>query len=184
VLGAVTDAPKGWLQFCAENPDDCRASVEAPREVVLTPTLLQQLFSSNSFANSRVKWTSDVELYGRTEHWAYALGRGDCEDIVLLKRRLLTKAGWPLSALLITVVEDPSANNGRHAILTIRTDHGEFILDNQTPEVLFWHELSLPDAAKRDGPEGLACVSRPAAQARKSALMLRKCRAILLCPAR
>jgi predicted transglutaminase-like cysteine proteinase len=68
-----------------------------------------------------VKWTSDAELYGKVEHWAYPLDRGDCEDIVLLRRRLLAEAGWPLGALLITTVEFPSADNGRHAVLTVRT---------------------------------------------------------------
>ena len=48
--------------------------------------------------------------------------------------------GWPTSALLITVVDDPGAHNARHAVLTVRTDRGEFILDNRTPEVLFWYE--------------------------------------------
>jgi predicted transglutaminase-like cysteine proteinase len=141
-LGAVTKAPSGWLQFCSENPAECRPAAQDPRDVVLTPDLLQQLFSINSYANDRVKWTSDAELYGKTEHWAYPLDRGDCEDIVLLKRRLLANAGWPLGALLITTVEDPSDKNGRHAVLTVRTDRGELILDNQTPEILFWYETN------------------------------------------
>lgn len=142
VLDTVTEAPSGWRQFCAAHPDECRPSTDAPRNVVLTPDLLQQLFSINSFANSRVRWTKDSELYNKPEHWAYPLDRGDCEDIVLLKRRLLAEAGWPLGALLITVVEEPHAANNRHAVLTVRTDRGEFILDNQTPEVLFWYETN------------------------------------------
>lgn len=141
-LGSVTKAPSGWLQFCAENPDDCRPIADAPRDIVLTPDLLQQLFAINSYSNDRVKWTSDTELYGKTERWAYPLDRGDCEDIVLLKRRLLAKAGWPMSALLITTVEDRTADKGRHAVLTVRTDRGELILDNQTPEILFWYETN------------------------------------------
>jgi predicted transglutaminase-like cysteine proteinase len=141
-LGAVTKPPSGWLQFCSENPAECRPAAEEPRDVVLTHDLLQQLFSINAYANDRVKWTSDAELYGEIEHWAYPLDRGDCEDIVLLKRRLLAKAGWPMGALLITLVEDPAAKNGRHAVLTVRTDRGELILDNQTPEILFWYETN------------------------------------------
>src|SRR6201999_2613696 len=77
-LGSVTKAPSGWVQFCAESPDECRPPAEEPRDVTLTPELLQQLFSINSFANDRVKWTSDAELYGKTERWAYPLDRGDC----------------------------------------------------------------------------------------------------------
>ena len=139
-LGAITKAPNGWLQFCGENPDECRPITEEPRDVILTPDLLQQLFAINSFVNDRVKWTSDTELYGKTEHWAYPLDRGDCEDFVLLKRRLLARAGWPIGALLITTVEDRRAEIGRHAVLTVLTDRGELILDNQTPEILFWYE--------------------------------------------
>jgi predicted transglutaminase-like cysteine proteinase len=141
-LGAVTKPPSGWLQFCSDNPAECRPAAEEPRDVVLTPDLLQQLFSINAYVNDRVKWTSDAELYGKTEHWAYPLDRGDCEDIVLLKRRLLAGAGWPLGTLLITTVEDPAAKGERHAVLTIRTDRGEMILDNQTPEILFWYETN------------------------------------------
>ena len=139
-IGNVTKAPSGWLQFCAGNPEECRPAADTPRDVTLTPDLLQQLFSINSYANNRVKWTSDAELYGKVERWAYPLDRGDCDDIVLLKRRLLAKAGWPMSTLLITTVEERGANGGRHAVLTVRTDRGEMILDNQTPEVLFWYE--------------------------------------------
>jgi predicted transglutaminase-like cysteine proteinase len=141
-LGAVTKPPNGWLQFCADNPGECRAPTEASHDVVLTPDLLQQLFQINAFVNDRVKWTSDAELYGKAEHWAYPLDRGDCEDMALLKRRMLAEAGWPIGALLMTVVEDPAEHNERHAVLTVRTDRGEFILDNQTPEVLFWYETN------------------------------------------
>jgi predicted transglutaminase-like cysteine proteinase len=141
-LGAVTKPPSGWLQFCSDNPAECRPAAEGLRDVVLTPDLLQQLFSINAYVNDRVKWTSDAELYGTTEHWAFPLDRGDCEDIVLEKRRLLANAGWPLGTLLITTVEDRSAKNQLHAVLTVRTDRGELILDNQTPEILFWYETS------------------------------------------
>lgn len=141
-LGSITKAPSGWIQFCSENPDDCRAKPDQQRDVILTPDLLQQLYSINHYVNDRVKWTSDEELYGKTEYWTYPLDRGDCEDIVLLKRRLLAKAGWPLGALLITTVQDPSAGKDLHAVLTVRTDRGELILDNQTPEILFWYETN------------------------------------------
>jgi predicted transglutaminase-like cysteine proteinase len=141
-VGGVTKAPAGWLQFCADNPDECRTTHETQRDVTLTPDGLQQLFSINAYANDRVRWTSDSVLYGRAEHWAYPLDRGDCEDIVLLKRRLLAQAGWPIGALLITTVEERKGDAGHHAVLTVRTDRGELILDSQTPEILFWYETN------------------------------------------
>jgi predicted transglutaminase-like cysteine proteinase len=73
------------------------------------------------------------------ERWNYPDdGYGDCEDYVLLKRRMLMQAGWPREALLITVVRDKKGEG--HAVLTVKTDRGEFILDNQEEEVLLWYE--------------------------------------------
>jgi predicted transglutaminase-like cysteine proteinase len=139
-VGAATKAPSGWQQFCAENAEACRADADQARDVVLTPELLQQLYEVNKYVNDRVTWTSDDALYGKAERWTLPLDRGDCEDIVLLKRKMLAKAGWPQGSLLITTVEESGPAKGRHAVLTVRSDRGEMILDNQTPEILFWYE--------------------------------------------
>ena len=46
-----------------------------------------------------------MEVYGRVEFWTYPKsGKGDCDDYVLLKRKLLMKRGWPGSALRLTAV--------------------------------------------------------------------------------
>ena len=39
------------------------------------------------------------------------------------------ESGWPRAALLVTVVREKNGNG--HAVLTVKTDKGEFILDNQ-----------------------------------------------------
>jgi predicted transglutaminase-like cysteine proteinase len=36
-IGNVTKAPSGWLQFCIENPEECRPAIDSPRDVILTP---------------------------------------------------------------------------------------------------------------------------------------------------
>jgi predicted transglutaminase-like cysteine proteinase len=46
------------------------------------------------------------------------------------------QAGWPREALLITVVRDKKGDG--HAVLTVKTNRGEFILDNQETEILSW----------------------------------------------
>ena len=168
-LGNATRAPTGWTKFCVENADECRPAPDQSRDVTLTPALLQQLYEINKFANDRVTWTSDAELYGTSERWAYPLDRGDCEDIVLLKRRLLTKAGWPAGALLITTVEERGAGKGRHAVLTVRSDRGEMILDNQTPEILFWYETSYRYIARQSTIDPNIWVSFSTEQARPPA---------------
>jgi predicted transglutaminase-like cysteine proteinase len=89
--------------------------------------------------NESVKPMTDIEHWGTIEKWSYPDdGYGDCEDYVLLKRRLLIQAGWPREALLITVVRD--RRDEGHAVLTVKSDRGEFILDNQAEAVLPWFE--------------------------------------------
>ena len=93
----------------------------------------------NLFVNSHVKPMTDMEHWGVVERWNYPDdGYGDCEDYVLQKRKLLMQAGWPREALLITVVRDKHGDG--HAILTVKTDKGEFILDNQNDQILLWSD--------------------------------------------
>jgi predicted transglutaminase-like cysteine proteinase len=65
-------------------------------------------------------------------------GYGDCEDYVLLKRRIFIQSGWPREALLVTVVRDK--NEEGHAVLTVITDKGDYVLDNQNEDILIWSE--------------------------------------------
>ena len=93
----------------------------------------------NRWVNANIKPITDLEHWGVVERWNYPDdGYGDCEDYVLEKRRMLMEAGWPREALLITVVRDQ--NGDGHAVLTVKTDKGEFILDNQRDEILLWSE--------------------------------------------
>jgi predicted transglutaminase-like cysteine proteinase len=138
-LGDATRAPIGWIEFCEENPRDCVSHATTARNAVLSTQAWKDLVRVNLWANSHIKPMTDLEHYGVVEKWAYPDdGYGDCEDYVLLKRRMLMQSGWPREALLITVVRDK--NSDGHAILTVKTDKGEFILDNQTDEILLWSD--------------------------------------------
>jgi predicted transglutaminase-like cysteine proteinase len=73
------------------------------------------------------------------ERWSYPDdGYGDCEDYVLLKRRMLIQSGGPREALLVTAVRDKE--NKVHAVLTVTTDKGDYVLDNQIADILPWSE--------------------------------------------
>ena len=79
----------------------------------------------------------DIALYGVSEKWTYPdEGKGDCEDIALLKRRILMREGMPRQALLMTVVRDETGAG--HAVLTVVTDRGDFVLDSKTSRILAW----------------------------------------------
>ncbi|MGH6734896.1 MAG: transglutaminase-like cysteine peptidase [Methyloceanibacter sp.] len=129
--------PIGYVNFCRENGAECRPSPRFADLVQLKATRFDQLAEVNKRVNDAVAPITDLELYGKVEQWAYpAEGKGDCEDYVLLKRRMLIERGWPESTLLITVVRDE--NNEGHAVLTVRTDRGDFVLDNKQPDVMAW----------------------------------------------
>src|SRR6187401_590007 len=136
-LGSSARAPVGWTAFCAEHAPECETKSAEARDVLLTAKAWKDLVRINDWVNDKIKPVTDLEHWGVAERWYYPDdGYGDCEDYVLLKRKMLMQAGWPRQALLITVVRD-SRGDG-HAVLTVKTDRGEFILDNQEPQVLSW----------------------------------------------
>ena len=107
--------------------------------MVLTTKAWKDLVRVNRWVNESIKPMTDMEHWGVVESWSYPDdGNGDCEDYVLLKRRMLMQAGWPREALLITVVRDKKGEG--HAVLTVKTDKGEFVLDNQDEDILLWSD--------------------------------------------
>ncbi|MGO9360912.1 MAG: transglutaminase-like cysteine peptidase [Xanthobacteraceae bacterium] len=136
-LGNTTRAPIGWIDFCNDNADDCRGGPTTPRDIVMTQQAWKDLLSVNRWVNETIKPMTDMDHWGVVEKWSYPTdGYGDCEDYVLMKRKILIEAGWPREALLITVVRDKKGDG--HAVLTVKSDKGEFILDNQAEDVLPW----------------------------------------------
>jgi predicted transglutaminase-like cysteine proteinase len=138
-VGEPTRAPVGWVEFCIEYNPECSTKPSTPRDVVLTPKAWADMVKVNTWANENIQPVTDLEHWGVVERWNYPDdGKGDCEDYVLLKRRMLMQAGWPREALLITVVRDKKGDG--HAVLTVKTNRGEFILDNQEAEILAWNK--------------------------------------------
>jgi predicted transglutaminase-like cysteine proteinase len=138
-LGETTRPPIGWVEFCAENITECRSGASQPRDIVMSQNAWRDLLRVNRWVNENVKPITDIEHWGVIEKWSLPTdGYGDCEDYVLLKRKMLIDAGWPREALLITVVRDRKGEG--HAVLTVKSDKGEFILDNQNEGVVAWTE--------------------------------------------
>src|ERR1700743_83346 len=138
-LGDPTRAPIGWVEFCTENPAECKGGPSQPRDIVMTQAAWRDLLRVNRWVNETVKPMTDMDHWGVIEKWSYPTdGYGDCEDYVLMKRKLLIDSGWPREALLITVVRDQKGEG--HAVLTVKSDKGEFILDHQNEDVVAWTE--------------------------------------------
>jgi len=138
-VSGATRPPFGWVEFCARQPGQCAGATTTPRNLALSREAWIYLVRVNKWVNETIKPLSDLEHWGVVERWSYPDdGYGDCEDYVLLKRRTLIQSGWPREALLVTVAHDK--NDKGHAVLTVTTDKGDYVLDNQNDDILLWSE--------------------------------------------
>lgn len=136
--GAVTSQPIGHYQFCQTNRDECSVMSSNATPARVTDFGWSVIKEVNAEVNRRILPMTDQDIYGRDEVWAYPTDVGDCEDFVLEKRRELLKRGFTAANLLITVVRKPDDEG--HAVLTVRTMDGDFILDNLDEGVRLWSE--------------------------------------------
>lgn len=134
----LTSQPIGHYRFCQSNPRECSQRSRSARPMKLTENAWQKMIDINHAVNQAIEPRTDMEIFGVEEHWTYPQSVGDCEDYVLLKRQMLMDAGFKPSDLLITVVRQPDGSG--HAVLTVRTDLGDYILDNMRNKVLLWSE--------------------------------------------
>jgi len=143
-VGGQARVPIGWHNLCRTQPEECRAGAQQAVNVELTPQARRLLTAVTRLANHAILAETDDDHYhldrkALVDWWTYPDdGAGDCSDYMLLKRKLLIEAGWPRSAALATVVIDRDGEG--HAVLTVTTDQGDFILDNLTDKLLRWDE--------------------------------------------
>ncbi|WP_235911548.1 transglutaminase-like cysteine peptidase [Mesorhizobium xinjiangense] len=136
ITGGLTSQPIGHFEFCRANPGECaiRSVDRGPQRI--SAALWQAIQAINVDVNQAVTPMNDIDVFGKDEVWSYPNGVGDCEDYVLEKRRLLHRRGIDYSNILITVVRKRDGEG--HAVLTLRTSDGDFILDNLTDEIRTW----------------------------------------------
>ncbi|KAB2939544.1 MAG: transglutaminase-like cysteine peptidase [Hyphomicrobium sp.] len=128
--------PHGFVRFCEANPHECSSDHSQESRFDASVERLKELDEINRTVNREVAPATDLEVYGVNEYWTLPRTRGDCEDYALQKRHNLIRKGWPVSALLLTVVRDEKGEG--HAVLTARTVQGDYILDNKIEDVRVW----------------------------------------------
>ncbi len=136
--GERTSQPIGHFEFCQQYPTECSARISKPELVKLTPALWSRLQDVNNSINVMIEPITDEDQWHKEEVWSFPVNKGDCEDYVLLKRKLLIEQGVPANNLLITVVRQ--RNGDGHAVLAVRTDRGDFILDNLEGKIQSWEK--------------------------------------------
>jgi len=117
-------APIGFQIFCMQNTLECKTS--SVSETDYTFRFMRKLNAVNKDVNAAIIPKNDVGV----DKWTLNANIGDCEDYVLSKRSLLVKAGIAAGALRIATAT--TSRGEGHAVLIVRTDRGEFVLDNRT----------------------------------------------------
>jgi predicted transglutaminase-like cysteine proteinase len=137
--GPETSVPYGWVDFCGRRPEECRTPRLPAVDLRLTAGSWKALDRINRQVNDFIEPVSNLDHWGTIlDHWDYPVdGKGDCKVYALYKRKLLLEEGFPRQALLMTIVRDLEGEG--HAILTVKTDRGEFVLDNLTNDIRPWN---------------------------------------------
>ena len=140
-FGAKAAVPIGYYRLCnADNPV-CRASagtVDQTTEGVvrLDGRLAAQLATVNADVNRSIRPVANWIRYGPDDPWSVEPKAGDCKDFALTKKARLLKLGWPSNSLLMALAY--TADGGLHAVLIVRTDRGDFVLDNLRNDIRRW----------------------------------------------
>lgn len=122
-------------EACPETLRDWQSKIVQWRDLAVS----EQVAAVNRFANGAIRYTDDRKTFKKSDYWATPMqslrGRGDCEDYVLLKYESLLALGFAKQDMRIVVVMDQRKNIA-HAVLSVKTEAGTFILDNQDQRVL------------------------------------------------
>ena len=132
--GGWSTAPAAHAVFCADNPQVCVGGGQ--NRIAMTAKTWTLLNRVNTSYNRAIIAASDYDIHGRSDVWTIGSRFGDCEDFSLSKRRALIAANVPASAMSIAVVR--TADGTGHAVLVVRTDRGDFVLDNRRPDIRGW----------------------------------------------
>jgi len=133
------EGPPGWAEFCRNYKSECDVKPSDPHKIAVTAEVWDKLVDVNRWANTHIKPTEDRKHWGKINKWYFADdGKGDCKDYVIVKRRMLMEAGLPREALLITIVWTPQEKG--HAVLTVRTDRGDYVLDSLSSKIVLWNQ--------------------------------------------
>lgn len=129
-------APPGAQRLCSTYSWACARGSSSG---AVTQGQMQVVRAVNSQINRSTRAIEDRQQYGEAERWAIPTSRGgDCEDYALAKKRALISKGIDPQRLLIATVLDRSRRP--HAVLVVRTDQGDMVLDNVTNSIRNWRD--------------------------------------------
>jgi len=159
--GVIVRPPRGYVTMCDSGLFPCSSMMDPfqyendldnstltgeirlnyDNEVIMVEGMWDLLSYANRKVNDMIEHVSDYQNYGVVDHWIPSIDKGDCEDYVLTKKLLLMKMGWPESSLMIAIARTQISAYDYHAVLVVKTDQGDFVLDSANDVVSPWCEV-------------------------------------------
>ena len=128
-------APSAAEHICHKYDWACSSSTGTVAQ--LTQDDVDLIRKVNRQVNRQIREVSDKSQYRKIDYWTLpASRRGDCEDFALLKKQQLVELGIAPERLLMATVLDPKRQG--HAALILRTNSGDYVLDNLTNRIKPW----------------------------------------------
>ena len=119
------EPPTAAILFCRDQPEHCQYADLAP---ITDAERAMEIDSINREVNRAMRPATDLETFGRLDHWQVSGSAGDCEDYALTKRARLALIGIRAD---IAVGVDRSGK--RHAVAIVSLSDGTvMVLDNLT----------------------------------------------------
>lgn len=135
-LASVVAAPAAARDLCVRYAWACgrtRGKIADHSRMIAIATEV------NRRINRKVRPVDDIAQYHVEDYWTLPSSRGgDCEDVALFKKQELVARGVPADRLLLATVF--SKKVGAHAVLVLRLDEGDFVLDSLNTRIEAWHQ--------------------------------------------
>lgn len=122
-----------YIKFCSRYSDQC-VNDSNVSVLVYSDDLINLLNRVNIDINKRIRPDNNKDGY----HWSLETLSGNCNDYVVQKRAVLHDYGISFNNLLMVAVYTSSGIG--HMVLVVRTDRGNFVLDNLRNRIVLFKD--------------------------------------------
>ena len=135
--GAATLAPFAHVKFCMTSPDRCKSTGGAEL-IDMTSDARDRIAAINVNVNRAIRPLADPP---GQEVWVVGGAAGSCHDYAVTKREQLLQAGFSSRAIRLAVAY--TGDGQGHAVVVVRTNQGDMVLDNRTNAIRRWDKTDL-----------------------------------------
>jgi predicted transglutaminase-like cysteine proteinase len=135
--GIATLAPFAHVRFCMTSPRQCEVT-DGADVIDMTAQVKDRMAAINVSVNKAIRPLADPP---GQEVWIVGGAAGSCHDYAVTKRKELLEAGFSSKAVRLAVAF--TGDGQGHAVVVVRTNQGDMVLDNRTSAIRRWDRTDL-----------------------------------------